>query len=340
MSRLFAFLLYLALLVLSLGALLIAALNFFTLWRGFEPFASSSSQLLGTNTALEQYATDADLDRALDLVKGANLRVVRQHFPWREIEATPGQFNWEQWDRIVKHTRERGLQIVAVLDTAPAWAQRDYEREFPEAPPNNFADYARLVDAFTRRYAADVDYYEIWDEPNVHPGWGRRNADPAEYARLLHAAAEPIRANDPGAKILLAGLAMQLNTFRPHPDYSEILFLRGLYEVGAQRDFDIVAAKPYGMWSGPEDNRVSSDVMNFSRILLLREEMRAHGDAGKPVWAVEMGWNALPPDWNGAPSPWGTDAEAKQADRLRRALVRAHDEWPWLTALFIQTLPP
>src|SRR5919199_1841832 len=135
MSRLLAFLLYLALCIASLGALLIAGLNFFTLWRGFEPFASSSSQLLGTNTALEQYSTDADLNRALALVKGAGLRAVRQHFPWREIEATPGQFNWDKWDRIVQHTRAVDLQILAVLDTAPTWTQRDYEREFPNAPP-------------------------------------------------------------------------------------------------------------------------------------------------------------------------------------------------------------
>ena len=44
---------------------------------------------------------------------------------------------------------------------------------------------------------------------------------------------------------------------------------------------------------GPEDTRVSSAVLNFSRVILLRDEMRAHGDTAKPVWAVEMGWNAL-----------------------------------------------
>ncbi len=340
MSRLIAFLLYLALIVTCLGALAFAAANYFEQTRGVESFTSAPQKILGTNVALEQYTSDAELDRALAQVKAAGLTSIRQYFPWREIETAPAHFEWGKWDRLVQHARALNLDIVAVLNTAPAWTQRDYERDTPTAPPNNPADYATFASEFARQYGEQIHYYEIWDEPNVHPGWGKRNVDPTEYARLLQAAAQAIRATDSHAKIVLAGLAMNLQTQRPHLDYSEILFLRELYKVGAQKDFDIVAAKPYGMWSGPEDRQVSSEVLNFSRLVLLREEMRAHGDAGKPVWAVEMGWNALPSDWQGAPSPWGTDAEAKQADRLTRALVRANSEWSWLSGIFPQMFEP
>ena len=198
----------------------------------------------------------------------------------------------------------------------------------------------RFGAAFAKRYGAQVDLYEIWDEPNVHPNWGRRNADPVEYAQLLHAAATAIRANDATATIVLAGLGMNLETQRPHFDYSEILFLRGLYENGAQSDFDVVAAKPYGLWTGPEDRRVSTTELNFSRVILLRDEMRRYGDAAKPIWAVEMGWNALPSDWQGQPSPWGSAPEDVQAGRLNLALTRARSEWQWMRALFAQTLQP
>ncbi len=340
MSRLFSFLFYLALVVVSIGVAAYATQSYLTQTRGVEPPAAPGVQMLGTNTALELYTTEAELTRALAFVKGAGVTAIRQHFPWREIESTRGNLNWANWDRIVAGAGAAGLQIVAVLDTAPAWAQRDYERDLPDAPPNNFADYANFVAEFARRYGSQIHYYEVWDEPNIHPSWGRRNADPAEYGRLLHLAATAIRANDAHAKIVLAGVGMNLETQRPHPDYSEILFLRGLYEAGAQNDFDIVAAKPFGMWTGPEDRRVSSSVLNFSRVILLRDEMKQHGDVGKPLWAVEMGWNALPPDWTGSPSPWGSDAEAVQADRLGRALQRAREEWGWMGALFPQTLQP
>jgi O-antigen ligase len=340
MSRFFSFLLYLALAGIGIGASAYAGVNYSTLTRGVEPPVSSAPQMLGTNTALELYAGDADLQRALDLVKGAGLMAIRQHFPWREIEPTRGNFDWAKWDRIVTRARAANLQIVAVLDTAPAWAQSQNERDLPEAPPDNFADYANFAAGFARRYSSQIEYYQVWDEPNVHPNWGRRNADPSAYGKMLHLAAAAIRANAPNAKIVLAGLGMNLETQRPHPDYSEILFLRGLYEAGEQNDFDIVAAKPYGMWTGPEDRRVSSNVLNFSRVILLRDEMKQHGDVDKPLWAVEMGWNALPDDWAGAPSPWGSDTQAVQADRLTRALARAHAEWGWAGALFPQTLEP
>jgi O-antigen ligase len=180
----------------------------------------------------------------------------------------------------------------------------------------------------------------VWDEPNVPPNWGRRNADPVEYAQLLIPTAQALRDQDPSASILLAGLAMNVETRRPHPQYSEILFLRGLYEIDADRYFDIVAAKPYGMWSGPDDRRVHSSVLNFSRLILLREEMRQYGDAETPAWAVEMGWNALPAEWSGAPSPWGTDSEEIQAARLGEALARIDREWNWLTGVFPLVLLP
>lgn len=340
MSRVTALVLYLALLLVSVTAAALAVFGYLTASRGIEPNFPAAQRLVGTNVALEQYSTDAELEHALDLLRDAGITTVRQYFPWRQIEATRGQYDWATWDRLVDAAAAKGIQPVAVLHTAPAWSQRPNERDMPGAPPDNFADYANFVGEFARRYGDRIDYYEIWDEPNVEPNWGARNADPVEYAQLLIPAAEAIRAQDASAKIVLGGLAMNLELHRPHPNYSEILFLRGLYEIGAQKYFDIVAAKPYGMWTGPEDRTVNSGVLNFSRLILLRDEMRQYGDAAKPIWAVEMGWNALPAHWQGEPSPWGTDSAATQADRLERGLERIRNEWAWVTGVFPLYLHP
>lgn len=339
-SRLLALVLYLLLLIAALGVSAFGVLNYWTLTRGIENDFPADQRIFGTNVALEQYATDDALQHVLRVLKAAGLTHVRQYFPWREIEAQRGVYKWDAWDRIVNAAQANGIQIVAVLHTAPAWSQREHERPMPGAPPDDFSEYARFVGDFARRYGDAIDYYQIWDEPNVEPNWGMRNADPVEYAQLLIPAAQAIRAADPNAKIVLAGLAMNLELHRPHPNYSEILFLRGLYEIGAGKYFDIVAAKPYGMWTGPEDRTVNSGVLNFSRLILLRDEMRQYGDHTKPVWAVEMGWNALPANWEGEASPWGTDTEATQADRLTRALARMESEWNWATGIFPQYLQP
>ena len=340
MSRFIFLLSYLFLLIVSLGAAAYAAFTYSRATRGIENDFPATQKIIGTNVALEQYATDAELQRAFDELKRAGITHARQYFSWREIEATRGAYDWNKWDRIVNAARANGIQLVAVLHTAPAWSQRAHERDMPGAPANDFAEYARFAGDFAKRYGDAIAYYQIWDEPNVEPNWGKRNADPTEYAHMLMPASQAIRANDANAKILLAGLAMNLQVHRPHPNYSEILFLRGLYEIGAQKYFDIVAAKPYGMWTGPEDRIVNSDTLNFSRLILLRDEMLHYGDKQNPIWAVEMGWNALPENWQGDASPWGTDTEAKQSDRLARGLQRAQTEWAWLTAEFPNYLQP
>lgn len=340
MRRLVVLVLYLALLLVSLGAVGLVVMNYLTRSRGIESNFPVTSKIFGTNVALEQYQTDPELVLALVQLKRLGLTHARQYFPWREIETERGVYDWAKWDRIVNAAQANGIQLVAVLTTAPAWSQRAHEQDMPNAPPDDFAEYARFVGDFAARYSDTIDYYQIWDEPNVEPSWGKRNADPVEYAQLLIPAAQAIRANDAGAKIVLAGLAMNLELHRPHPNYSEILFLRGLYEIGAQNNFDIVAAKPYGMWTGPEDRTVNSGLLNFSRLILLRDEMLLYGDRAKPMWAVEMGWNALPSGWEGEPSPWGSDTPEIQSERLASALERIRGEWDWLTGVFPLYLQP
>ncbi len=306
--------------------------------RGIE-FGARAETAFGVNVALEQYS-DADLTRALTLIRTGGFGYTRQYFCWNDIEPRQNQFAWEKSDRIVARAHEFGLQIVAVIDTTPVWARDPGEADLVNAPPANPDGYGRFVAAFIRRYGDRVRYVQIWDNPNVHPFWGRRNADPIEYFALLRAAATHARAVNPQVKILSAGLAPSGELIRGHPDYSDILFLRGLYQVGAQSYFDIVGAKPYGMWSGPDDRRADKDAFNFSRALLLRDEMLAYGDANKPIWAVELGWNALPLDWRGAPSPWGSDTEETQGARLAGAVQRARSEWTWMPVLIAQTFQP
>ncbi len=309
--------------------------------RGVTYGAPTNTTRFGVNAALEQYS-DADLSRALGLIRDGGFALVRQHFYWNDIEPRKNEFNWDRWDRVISGASDHNLQILAVLDTTPVWARDPGEADLVYAPPANVDDYAHFVTAFVKQYGSRVQYIQVWDNPNVHPFWGRRNADPFEYAALLRAGATAARAANPQVKSLSAGLAPNGELIRGHPDYSDVLFLRGLYEAGARDYFDIVGAKPYGMWSGPDDRRVDRDVYNFSRAILLHDEMVVHGDANKPMWAVEFGWNALPQDWRGTlrASPWGSDTEPVQSARLAGAIQRARSEWQWMGALVVQTFQP
>lgn len=328
--------------VVSLLAAFLSCQNYLTITRGVSylpPDPAGPAMQFGVNADLDQY-NDADLARALGMIRDAKLTLVRQHFYWNEIEPRNGEFNWVKWDRIVAGAKQNGLDMVAVIDTTPVWARDLGEADLPNASPKNPEDYARFVAALTLHFPG-IRYVQVWDNPNVHPYWGRRVVDPKEYTELLKAAAIAARAANPSVKIVSAGLAPNGELIRGHADFSDVLFLRGMYDAGARGYFDIVGAKPYGMWSGPDDRRADKDIFNFSRAIVLRDEMVAHGDANKPMWAVEFGWNALPQDWQGASSPWGSDKEQAQSPRLFDAVQRAKSEWqPWMLAMIVQTFQP
>jgi O-antigen ligase len=292
---------------------------------------------LGVNASLERYDGE-DLDRALTMIQGGGFRWVRQRFPWAEIEPARGAYDWETWDRIVAAAGEHELEIIAVLETSPAWARAPLDANTPDAPPQDFGDYAEFVTAFAARYRDQIDYYQVWDEPNLYPHWGERYVDPAGYTHLLQVAYTALKEVDPESLVLTAGLAPNVEEGGRY--MSDILFLRKMYEAGAKESFDIVAIKPYGMWYEASDRQVSPLRANFSRAILLRDVMVGHGDTKKAVWAVEFGWCALPPSWAGQPAPWGSDSEEVQARRTVEAIERALDEWPWMGVLALQHFHP
>ncbi len=288
--------------------------------------------VLGVNVDLTTY-DPAGLEENLDLIAQTGFVWVRQSFAWDRIEPQPGIYDWVLYDPLVEAAAARGLRIVAVLERSPAWAA-----DHPTAPPDDPGAFADFAAAAAARYEDTIDVYQIWDEPNLASGWGNRPPDPVAYAALLEAAYQAIHGADPEALVLTAGLAP---TVEAGPDnLSDLLYLRRLYENGAAPFFDGVAGKPYGFDTGPEDRRVHPNLLNFSRFILLRQEMEHHGDGHKPLWASHFGWNSLPPGWEGGLSLWGQTDPAAQAERTVDAYSRALAEWPWSGALILENWQP
>ncbi len=306
-----------------------------------DPIYGASVSPLCVNIALQRASATALAD-ALNHIGDAGFVWLRQTFPWAAIEPDPGAYAWEPWDALVGAIADHpaGFKLVAVLDTTPGWAIGNSVGRWDAAPPANPADFARFAASFAARYGDRIDLYQIWDEPNLNSHWGGRDVDPAAYAALLQAASEAIRAADADGQtaILLAGLAPTVET-GPR-NLSDVRYLRALYDLGAAPYFDIAAGKPYGFDTDAADRRLDERVLNFSRLALLRDVMRAHGDGDKALWASHWGWNALPPDWKGQPSIWGHTDEATQAARTVAALDRARREWPWSGALCLENWQP
>ncbi|MFQ5856051.1 MAG: O-antigen ligase family protein [Anaerolineae bacterium] len=311
----------------------------------------------GVNAALEQYSP-SQRKRILSQLDSDGFRWIRQVLPWDRVESRPGQYAWSPWDQIVEDVARHDLSLILVIDQTPAWARTTVRQPFdtaqdkaqdtapdadPRALPADPADLASFVGAVVDRYGSRVAALEIWREPNLQPyrhendNW-TGGPDPAQYVAYLRAAYKAAKAINPAITVLNAGLAPTTENSRRA--MSDVDFLEAMYDAGAAPYFDALAARPLGFWSGPDDRRVDARVLNFSRLLLLREIMVRHGGADKAVWAVEFGWNALPADWSGPPPPWGTDDPEKQARRTVEAVRRAQAEWPWMGPMLALHLDP
>ncbi|MBI3914390.1 MAG: cellulase family glycosylhydrolase [Chloroflexi bacterium] len=302
----------------------------------FAPMKYADVNPFGVNVFLEQEVEEAKIRRSLQMIRDAGFHWIRQEFPWEDIEKPgKGQFydvkyskpTWDKYDRIVELAQEYGLEIVARLDHPPAWSRREGRARGDFAPPDNFDDYGDFVAAVVARYQGKIHFYQIWNEPNIYPEWGEQDVDANEYVRLLKIGYTRAKAADPRAVIISAGLAQTVA--EDGRNLNDRLFLQQMYDAGARGYFDILAVQDYGLFSGPGDRRLDEeDRINFSRPIQLREIMVKNGDAGTPIWAMEIGWNVLPAEF--ADAPYGRVNESRQARYAWLAYDRAENEWPWM----------
>ena len=294
---------------------------------------------VGVNTFLEHEVEPARRRQAVQMARDAGFGAIRQQFPWDEIEpdakgvywdARWGQSTWDKYDEIVGLAAEYGLEVLVRLDTSPEWARPG--NPWPATPPADLTDYGDYVAAVVGRYVGRVRYFQIWNEPNLASEWGQQPVDPAAFTALLAEGYRRAKAANPDAVVVAPALSPTVE--ESLWAVSELLFLDAMYEAGARPYFDVLAVQAYGLRDGPDDRRLAPDRVNFSRPLLVRELMVRRGDASKPVWATELGWNALPPKFPG-PAVYGRVTESQQARFTVRALERIRDEWPWLQRSFV-----
>jgi GH35 family endo-1,4-beta-xylanase len=274
-------------------------------------------------------------DETLRLASEGGFDVVVQVFSWLEIEPTREEWHWEYPDFVVRAAEHYGLDLIVRLDGLPAWAA---EEAAAGQADNLSDDYAVFAGTVARRYRGQIRGYIVWNEPNLAKEWVGRPPDPAAYTELLRRAYEAIKAADPEATVVSAGLAS--TNHQDDKAMDDRVFLEAMYQAGARAHFDALGAHPYGFAYPPDDPRSAHDGLNLARLLDLREIMGAHGDVDKPVWVTELGWTTA----GVGESSWLTVTPQQQADHLTGAWRRARREWPWLQVFTVwnlsQGLPP
>lgn len=258
-------------------------------------------------------------DRMFQLAAQGGYESAVQLLPWRDVEPTDGEWHWQQPDFAVRAAEYYDLGLIVRLDHPPDWAVRSPENgEGGPIDPDAYADFVATV---ARRYRGQVQAYIVWNEPNLSLEWADRPPDPAGYTALLCRAYSAIKAADPGATVVSAGLAP---TNGGEGAMDERQFLHGMLEAGAAACFDVLGAHAYGFGRPPDDPRDAPDGLNLARLLDLRSVLEMHGADATAVWITELGWTTEA----AGPDAWQQVSREQQADYLCRSWDYIKDAWP------------
>ncbi len=313
----------LTLLAFLLFGLLLVARSGPTAPLGPQRTVETNNPKLGVHTRLTDEVEPWKIKRTLELVREMGAPWIVEYFPWAYVEPRPGVRKWDHSDLVVQHAARQGLTVVARLGFVPEWA-RPKETTPLYLDEEYFAAFGAYAADFAARYAGQVDYIIIWNEPNLSLEWGFQPVDPAKYVAMLRTVYPMIKEANPNVQVLAGALAPTLAPPGSEWGMNDLDYLQAMYDAGAAGYFDVLAVHSYG-WHFPPDDPPAPDAVNFRRTELLREIMVRNGDEAKQVMVTEGGWNDHP-RWTRAVRP------GQRIEYTLRAAEIAQ-EWPWLDAL-------
>lgn len=242
------------------------------------------------------YPTLDDVQRAAQMMQAAGIQFVRMDFNWDILNPTRDEWNFEDYDAVVKIARAHHLEMLGILDYVSWWASSaqnsaDWRVRLYSEPLNDY-DFARYTYAVVNHFKTDVRVWQIWNEPNTQNFW-KPQPNPARYASLLQEAYLAAKYADPDAVIVFGGLSG--NGVAGNDDAQLASnFLENAYRAGARGYFDVLAIHPYLLPnSGIETLR--------AKIAATRAVMNQFGGQAIPLWLTEIGAPTDVPWWSNAP---------------------------------------
>lgn len=234
-------------------------------------------------------------DHAVQAAKDAGARWARLQVEWKALEAAKGTRDFSSLDP--KIDALTGFQILLTLTAAPDWARSSINED---GPPNDFNDFNSFVKDVATRYKGRIHAYEIWSEPNLRRNWNGQPLSAASYVKLLRGAYQAIKAADPAALVISAGLSPTgFNDAKNAID--DRVFLRDAYKAGLKTVADGIGAHPFG-WANPADAlccKAAEGVTGWyeGRAFYFRQTITDYfqiiaeaGDYNRPLWVTAFGW--------------------------------------------------
>jgi len=265
---------------------------------------------------------------------------------------TNGHYDWSATDNVVNLAKARGIRVqLTITGPMPIFgSDRPSKckggRSCTYRP--NTKEFARFAQAAVQRYKGKVDYYSIWNEPNIGKSWltpryarakgvGRYDYAAAKYRQLYLAGQKVIAKFDPARRNrVLFGEVPSIASPLPFLRATLCLDSRGrpfrgrrARAQGCRRPGRIptlgFAVHPYnqGALFGPQQRyrtKTSLTIAHMPRLHRLLNgayKRKRISSKARNVYVTEFGFQSKPPDKSfGAPSLANQARYINESDRL------------------------
>ena len=222
---------------------------------------------------------------------------------WRDIETTPGVYDFSRLDAIVETAEAHDADVLLVLgQTPPFHAVRPDAAAFygPGASsPPTLESWTAYVRALAERYAGRAVHYQVWNEANVKGFW---RGTPAEMALLTSAARDVLASVTPRPTLVAPAMVLRLIGQRA---WFDSFYAEQVAGVPVADLVDVVSLQLYPDAEGTPETAM--DLLAAARVVLGK-----HG-VDKPIWNTEVNYGLSGQPVSPAPV---TEQQAKVAQTL------------------------
>ena len=218
-----------------------------------------------------------------------------------EASGRPGQPDWRALDEVLELAERHDLRVLGVILGMPTWLSDCPERGMRATlcAARDPGEYGRLAGELAAHARGRIRHWQILNEPDAR--WAFKGT-PEDYARMLSAAYDAIKARTPGAQVVMGGVERP----RERAWIDRVLATPG---ANAATKFDIAAVHLR--------LRLRNELADLPVYLRAwRDLLAEHGFHG-PIWVTEHGY---PADQAFQWDPAFRGGDAAQAAFLRKSL--------------------
>ena len=248
-----------------------------------HPTDGALNEYMGLNDhTYSQNHGSLEFSRKMKLLADAGFSSVRESMLWQTIE--PQKDNLQTPEGLTDYINlldENNMKSYSILMGKPSFITNN-----PALTDDEYAEWKDYCEYVASNTSGVSPYFEVWNEYNV-PAFNLSGGTPADYAKLLKATYEGVKAGNPNAKVCAFAVANVGET--EGYDYSSLEWMQAVLEelklLGDGKYFDIASIHDYTHVAPESTNKLRPWLIGKTRTLL-----DSFGYTDASIVVSEMGW--------------------------------------------------